>query len=243
MKWSILVLSWDRPNELKRMFENNIAPIASQRNIEVLVCDQGSNPVEPIREFLGSLPYVSYVRYNPSNEGVARSLNQLLLRSTGDAIAIMGNDILLPNDWWRDAERAFFNVPKCGIVGWACAMAPTLPAQDYDGLRAHPVKKDEAVFGDWCFTRELLNDVGAICEHYHPYGLEDSDYNFRVNLAGYNSAYIADKVAGHVCNDVGQKTKYREMKNFSLETNSFNHQVRARSYARFGYYVPFPAMI
>lgn len=242
MKWSICLLSWNRFESLKKVWDQNIKRIAAVRDIEVLFCDQGSDPIQPIKDFVSSHSYVSYTRYNPSNEGVARSLNQLLARTKFENIAIMGNDILLPESWYVDAEQCFESVPKCGLVGWSCTMSPTLPAQDYGGIKAHPVNKGEAVFGNLAFKRTVLEDVGAFYEHYHPYGLEDSDYNFRVNIAGWNSVYVANRKSNHLGGDVGLQNSYRQMKDFSLQANSLLHERRARSYARFGYYVPFPPL-
>lgn len=241
MKWSILVLSWNRPKELKQMWAQNITPMVEHYGdqCEILVCDQGTKPPPVFHD----IPRVTYARLNGKNEGTPRALNQLLIRSKGEHVAIMGNDILLPNKWWEYAEAAFENVPKCGLVGFECAKPPMGKPQMFGNFEGIPTKAGEGVFGDWCFTRELSDDVGAFCGDYHPYGLWDSDFNFRVQLAGYQSVYCAGVKSPHIGGDVGHTTDYRKMKDFSLQNNAHTHHVRAREYARFGYYEPFPAKI
>lgn len=243
MRWSVLVLSWDRVDAFKKMFATNIDPlVAAHQGTEVLVCDQGTKPIEPIRDFLKTKNCVKYVRYNRTNEGTPRSLNQLFLRSHGENVAILSNDIMLPVKWWEKAEQCFTHVPKCGLVGFECTKPPP-PVKDYNGFKCHPVRHNEAVFGTWFFKRVVVEDVGAFCQDYHPYGLWDSDYNFRVNIADYQSCYVHGCKSTHTHNDVHETNDYRKMKNFALNNNSFNHGIRAKNYKKFGYWIPFPAKV
>lgn len=246
MKWSILLLTWNRLESLKQVVETNIKPL-DEKNIdyELLVCDQGSTNKDEVHQYINSLKNLKYFRKNTKNEGTPRAINQLLLRSTGEKIAVMGNDILLPENWAELVDEFFQKVPSHGICGFECATEIAPPYQLPSGYIFHRVISKyrlECVFGDWFFTRDLINDVGAMCELYHPYGLWDSDFNFRTNIAGYTSGYIFGHKSKHTQNDCGQTDDYRKMKNFSLSNGQHNHIFRAKNYKRLGYYYPFPPM-
>jgi hypothetical protein len=85
-----------------------------------------------------------------------------------------------------------------------------------NGVSCHP---GHNVFGTMFFSREVFNRIGYFNEIYHPYGLDDSDYSYRMSKLGLISFYIHGKSSVHTENDWGADTDYRKMKDASLQKN------------------------
>lgn len=227
---SILMITLDRFEVTKPTWETNIkrstvshAPI--QR--ELLVCDNDSSDPRII-EYMDRQP-LKYFRKNKINEGVGRAFNQLYLRSSGKYVAILGNDIVMPEGWLNTAIAFLNKIPRPGLIGFDWRRGHELPPiTEKFGVNAHWLTpKLNRVFGAWVFRRELVEDLGLFYEGYGPYGIEDSDMNERVNRSGYNSCYIPNMPSEHLVNDVGHNSEYRKMKDESLAKNAtiFNERV------------------
>ncbi len=219
MKASILLLTIDRFDETVKTINQNFSNHGFKGEIELLWCDNGSKDKRVI-DFISKQKNLVYSRLNKVNEGVARSFNQLIIRSTGDFIYFMSNDILLPPNWLGKMAEAAFKVPRAGIVGIQCTVPPN-PVSRKHGLDAHwvtmGVPGTHAIFGPMGITRECLNDVGGFAEAYETYGCEDSDFNWRVFHAGRDSFYIPNCKSVHIGNDAGSKSDYRKMKDEALK--------------------------
>lgn len=241
MKVSILMLTLDRYEQTKQVLEHNLKNCGHD-DYELLVADNGSTDqrvVELVKEMR-----TAYHRINKKNEGVARAFNQLILRAKGELICLMGNDILNPDGWLDELVKYAKAVPKCGIVGIECT-TPVPTIEERNGIIAHYCRHDQGehkdkVFGTMLFSREVLETVGGFCEEFHPYGLEDSDYNNRVNLAGFQSLYVPVRKSQHIGNDVGEKSEYRKMKDDSLHRNHEIYMRRCKEYPEAGFYEPLP---
>ena len=108
MKVSILMLTIDRFELTSRVWKHNLAAARYKldRSIELecLICDNGSRDRRIVDFYRPhSNPTIAYHRVNGINEGVGKAFNQLYLRSTGKFIAILGNDIEMPNGWLNRA--------------------------------------------------------------------------------------------------------------------------------------------
>lgn len=239
---SILMLTIDRYEITKRCLEHNLATSnIDLSKIELLVCDNGSKD-QRIIDFIKAQSLLKYHRLNKVNEGVASSFNQLLIRATGKHICLLGNDILMPSDWLAEMVRYAEAVPGSGLIGLQCTEALP-PLSSYHGIIGHYVdKKIDRVFGTWVFRRELLDLVGGFCEEFNPYGLEDSDYNNRVNFMGLKSLYVPNKRSEHIGNDVGQSSEYRKMKDKSLSKNTEVYMRRVREYGVKGLFESLPQL-
>lgn len=188
-----------------------------------MVTDQGST--DGVISYIASLG-VDYHRLNKFNEGIGRSLNQMMARARGDYICLAGTDILNKPGWLRELVNYAEAVPNAGIVGIKCtAQIPDLSTrQDVHGRPCHAhylTPEVDKVFGTMLFSRKVLDTVGGFWEELHPYGFEDSDFNNRVTLAGFTSLYVPSShwTSTHVADDVGAGTDYRKMKDDSLRIN------------------------
>lgn len=240
---SLLMLTIDRSDTTSSVLSRNLA-VAQRTDYELLVADNGSKDKKIIGYVASLNP--SYHRLNSKNEGCARAFNQLFLRAEGNFICLMGNDIVLPGGWLdtfvKYYEEAKARGIKPGLIGFKCAT--TLPPfTAMKGLKAHwldPI--NDKVFGVTFFHREVLETIGGFCEDFFPYGLEDSDFNNRVNLAGFKSFYIPGMESIHVGGDVGEDSEYRKMKDKSLSDNLPILSKRISEYKTKGVFEKLPPM-
>lgn len=180
---------------------------------ELLVTDNGSADARVI-DYIRSLnPAVHII--NKENKGIAPSHNTMLRMAKGDFFVLIGNDIELPPNWLARLVEDYSKIPNAGMAGIHCV--ETLhPEQTINDVKCHP---GHNVFGTMFFGREVLKRIGYFNEVYHPYGLDDSDYSYRLNKCGFISFYINGLSSVHVENDWGQDTPYRKMKDASLSKN------------------------
>lgn len=187
-------------------------------DLELLVADNGSKDPR-IVDYMKSQP-LDYYRENKGNEGVGKAFNQLYLRSTGKYIVLLGNDIVMPLGWLATAIDFLERVDNPGIAGvdWGHGSVP--PITTKCNVTANYLNdKLNRVFGAWVLKRSVIEDLGFFYEGYGVYGIEDSDFNERVNRSGRNSFYIPGLRSRHLVNDVGQDSDYRRMKDKSLGEN------------------------
>lgn len=258
-KASIISLTFGRYELTQKVFEHNLKSI-DRKSYELLICDQGPGITERDREAaMGDhLQYVEYLkslnadhlRLNHYNEGVARSLNQLMLRCNTDYIIFMPPDIELDENWLEPLVSHAADIPHSGIVGFE-GQDLVLPERSLVGTsgKKYVVRSEEnlvfdgcQVFGATLVTRELINKIGFYCEDYHPYAFEDSDYCFRAHMAGMLLYYIPNLKAKHVGLDHDHKTLYKESKIRSYFSNAGIHRWRMQNYWRIGIYVPPPML-
>lgn len=238
---SILMITIDRYKITSESLIKNLAGL-DYPDYELLICDNGSKD-KKIIDWVSKLPNLSYHRINIANEGVASSFNQLMIRAKGDYICLLGNDILMPNKWGGEMVRYAQKVKKSGLIGIKCT-APIPPIATKDNIHAHYLDPiNNRVFGTTLFRKEVIEEVGGYCQRYCPYGLEDSDLNERVNIAGFQSLYVPNMVSQHQCDDVGEDSKYRKIKDISLAKNTEIFGERVRGFKKNGYYEPFPKKI
>jgi hypothetical protein len=72
------------------------------------------------------------------------------------------------------------------------------------------------VFGNYLLTRTAFEKIGYWNEDHDPYGMNDSDYCYRLHKAGFLNYYIYGLQAHHLGADVHSGTDYRKMKDESL---------------------------
>lgn len=188
---------------------------------------------------------MDYFRENQANEGVGKAFNQLYLRSTGDLIVLMGNDILMPPGWLAEMVKYATQVPRSGLIGvdWGHGGVPPISAQF--GINAHWLNgKYDRVFGTTMVRRQVIEQVGLFYEGYGPYGLEDSDLNERVNRAAFNSCYVPNIHfrSQHLDHDVGSNTEYRRMKDKSLADNLAIFHERVAQFDKGNLSTPLPPL-
>ena len=108
----------------------------------------------------------------------------------------------------HDAEL----IPNTGMSAIHCVEG--LPdEQTINGIKCHP---SWGVFGNTLLTKNAFETIGYFNTDHDPYGMQDSDYCYRLHKAGFTNYYISMLRAEHIGGDVGTGTEYRKMKDEGL---------------------------
>lgn len=215
---SLLFMTMDRLEETKQTLNTNLYNHGCDNlEIELLWCDNGSKNQELIEFVKSKNPF--YSRLNKRNEGCAKGFNQLYLRSRGEYIIMMGNDVLMPDGWLKEMINYADHVPNAGLIGVECAAGkPDISFQF--GCYAHFLNpKHPKVFGVTLIKRRLIEEIGLFHDGFGVYGLEDSDFNLRATRAGFTSLYVPKMKSTHIGEDCGTTSEYRKMKDDSIALN------------------------
>jgi len=149
--------------------------------------------------------------------GLAAAFNEGLVKAAGaDAFVFMANDITLPDNWLAEMVRHCQAIPKTGVIG--IHTVEHLPA-----LLNHyplPIHVCFCPYGDQFIPAEVVRRIGGYNEDYDPYGMQDSDFALRAELAGFVNYYLPNMKANHVGHDVGQNSDYRRMKDEGLNQSA-----------------------
>ncbi len=241
MKLSIMFLTYNRPMMAQQTLIENLCNIGLDTDdYELLICDQGSDDTRFVESLKAK--HASYVRLNKYNEGIARSLNQLIIRAKGKHLFFLPNDFLLPPFWALKLIAHAERIEHSGIVGFE-GQDLKLPEREVNGLNicmhdpdASLIENSFQVFGPILITRELVGRIGGFCEDFHPYGLEDSDLCLRCIKAGLLCYYIPGLVSKHIGDDGANKDNTTK----SFFSNAGLFRWRARNMDRIGLYEPLP---
>lgn len=220
---SCLMLTMDRFEITRDVTRKNIdrANKSHSNTIELLVADNGSKDPR-IVNWIWNQPELSYHRRNLTNEGCAKSFNQLFLRSKGDYICLLGNDIELPEGWLDEMVKYANGIPNSGIIGMDWGHSGMPPLEEKFGILGHWLTPQlNRVFGVMMIRRDVINKIGFFYDDFDVYGLEDSNLNERVTRSGFNSCYVPNTKFKSAHKGVGMADAgaYREMKNQSMSRN------------------------
>lgn len=249
---TIMGLTYMRKDVTEKVYTNNLKNAGY--DYELMVCDNGHRNDDayehdsPVK-FIESLK-PNYFRKNTYNEGIARALNQMIIRSKADLVFFMPSDIILPNNWLKIMVEYATDIPQSGIIGFE-GQDLKLPLQNFEtkqgtnkmvNCQTKIVLDGCQIFGATMITRNLINTIGYFCEDYLLFGFEDSDYCFRSQIAGFRNYYIPGLKSEHIANDSDSGSLYRQEKDFALWGNAGMHRWRMHNYGRIGLYVPPPML-
>lgn len=162
-----------------------------------------------------------YVKHD-RNIGVASGFNKLwnYCKLIGyDYIATIGNDIELPENWLKEFYDTY---QALGMIHQYAAIhsVEKLPNKSIN-LNGKSVYMSDTIFGCTFFNVRLLEYVGYFNTDYNPYGLEDSEYNYRCQKLGVTCYYLGIGTAEHKGEPFGidDSGEYRRNKDASLKKN------------------------
>jgi GT2 family glycosyltransferase len=153
---------------------------------------------------------------NGEHKGISYSINQGIkyaVNQNCDAIAVLANDILMPNDWLKTMVEHIKDIPHTGFCGIHCVE----DAGTQTNINGRIVNVSENVYGNVIIPMKVIDAIGFFNEDYDPYGVQDSDYCYRMNKVGFINYYVNGLRSDHIGFDVGQNSEYRKMKDASLE--------------------------
>jgi GT2 family glycosyltransferase len=157
-----------------------------------------------------------------------------------DYVMVMDNDILMPNGFVEEMLNVVKDIPETGVCAIHCVQ--TIPEMKV--ISGHKVYPNWRIFGNYLYTRRAYELVGYMNTEQDPYGVNDTDYCYRLDRAGLINYYIHGSgnemlKSQHLGDDVGQTTAYRKMKDEGLKksVNVFNRWQGI--YDSGDYYLPF----
>jgi GT2 family glycosyltransferase len=212
-KVSIIVVNWNG----ERFLKDCLGALSGQSygNREIILVDNGSadNSVRFARE---NFPEVKIVAL-PENKGFTGGNAAGLVVAQGAYIALVNNDVRPEETWLENLIEPMLRDGNVGIC------APKLIFEDPrilnsagDGLttagvgfnrglghNAAQFNTPEPVFGACgaaaLYRRRMLDEIGFLDEQFFLYD-EDTDLNFRAQLAGWRCVYVPTAVIYHVAN-------------------------------------------
>jgi glycosyltransferase involved in cell wall biosynthesis len=192
-RYSLVVMTYDRPEGLRGCLESIVRLDARETPFEVIVVDDGSAPpARPVVEaFAGRLP-LAY-EHGP-NRGVAAARNRGLALARGERVAFLADDYRLPPDYLRRVEAFFAARPEAQVIsfsvrpaarGWLAAVQALYhrlalaqqfaEAPDAEGVvAAHGLPASRAAV----FRRTIFERVGRFDERLRVG--EDGDFGRRL---------------------------------------------------------------
>ena len=217
---SIVILTWNRPTELMKVWDCNVAPVLGY-DPEVIFVDQGSR--DDTRDLIWNWQHkhkdkqIIHLRL-PHNYGISAGFNQGLRLARGWYLCKMDDDILLPEGWLAGSIEALDAVPQLGFLGFDWGLkAPWHP--EILKTTINGISLDRLVggaFGNNVFRRDFFERIGYYDERFEMYGIEDSDWYNRCRDLGYFNAYLTGMNSRHI----GPTSDNRAMKDRCLKLNS-----------------------
>ena len=146
-------------------------------------------------------------------KGIASALNEGLDKAWNyDAVVTCANDILMPNNWLRTMIGYISDIPNTGMCGIHCVEGAGSP----ENINGVLVNRTPVAFGNVIIPATAFREVGYFSEEFDPYGMQDTDYGYRLSKIGFVNYYIPSITSNHIGHDVGQETDYRKMKDEGL---------------------------
>lgn len=184
----------------------------SCQDIEVILVDNGSTDgsIEFVRD---SFPDVAVVSL-PENAGFADANLEGLRRAKGDYILLVNNDVELDMDCVHSLLTAMKGHPEVGICAAKMIVhGSTIIDSAGDGFAANlkgfkrgegrssaSYGNEEYIFGACAgaalYRRKMLDEIGFLDKDFFLIH-EDTDLNFRAQLAGWKVLYIPAAIAYH----------------------------------------------
>jgi len=150
-------------------------------------------------------------------------------------VLIAANDIEMPKGSIEAMLNAAEKIEYTGAI--ACHCVEHLPVHmEVEGIKIHPTW---GVFGNTLITRKAFEAVGYWNLDQDPYGMNDSDYCYRLHKAGFLNYYIGGYKAQHLDNDAGSQTEYRLMKDRSLKRGAEVFEQWKQVYDKGNVYLPY----
>lgn len=207
---SIIVVTFNN----KTILSETIRSLLSQsyNDFEVVVID--NNSTDGTYEFVrNNFPGIICIKMD-KNTGFAAGNNTALKYSKGEFIALLNNDAVAQRGWLESLVNAMDSSPDAGICASKMLVHGTnIIDSAGDGFSKvlkgfkrgewennGKYSRREYVFGACAgaalYRRKMLDEIGFFDEDFFLIH-EDTDLNFRAQLAGWKVLYVPDAVVHH----------------------------------------------
>jgi GT2 family glycosyltransferase len=223
---SVCLLTIDR-YWITRYTIENLLQNSKGVELELLVLDNGSKD-KRIIDYLSTL--ITQKKYSnlltvgvieeKENIGVSKGFNKLFKECKGDYICLVGNDILVNDNWLLDLVYYNKSVLGSGLTAIYCLLDKgqlTSKLTNDDNLINVWQNQNNMVYGITLFNKDIFKDIGFFDERLGMYGCEDSQFAWRLTMKGYHNYYVPGQSSIHIGNDIDENSEYRKEKNYNLK--------------------------
>lgn len=212
-KVSIVVVNWNGKRYLKDCLDSLLDQ--TYANHEIVLVDNGSVD-DSVRYVKEQFPAVKVVGLR-DNEGFTGGNAAGLKVARGEFISLVNNDTKVHERWLENLVQPVLTDESVGICASKILFATngTLNSAG-DGITTAAVGFNfglnqgaaqfnipDRVFGACgaavLYRRKMLDEIGFLDEEFFLYD-EDTDLNFRAQLAGWKCAYVPTAIVHHVSN-------------------------------------------
>ncbi len=196
MRFSVVILNWNRPDETIPAVRSVLAQ--DHADTEVLVWDNASSDDSRPRleSAFSNEPRVRLL-WSEANYGVAGGRNRAFRAATGDVLFSLDSDALIETpDALRRIEAVLAAEPDVGAISFEVRrpdghlMWPfARPATTWRERRFDTIRVDGCSFAT---RRAVFEQIGGFAEHFSPYGAEDHYYAFQVIGLGLRVVYFPE---------------------------------------------------
>ena len=207
--YSLVVMTQNRPGPLKRCL-GSIDRLSRGRSCpEVILVDDGSDP--PARVAASDYPSLNIITVRLDDRGVAAARNAGIKKSTGDLIAFIADDYVLPESYLKDIECFFRDNPSAqaishNIAPRGASMLQPVQQLYFDLVIGQEIPPDQAgqdiIFSYTLpasraamFRREVFDQVGFFNENLRVG--EDGEFGRRMADAGIPVYLFCHKRVDH----------------------------------------------
>jgi GT2 family glycosyltransferase len=212
-KVSIIVVNWNG----QRLLSGCLGSLSRQTytNREIILVDNGSAD-SSVRYVKEKFPAVKVIELR-ENTGFTGGNAQGLKAADGEFVALVNNDTRAHDRWLENLLRPMLEDSSVGICASKLLFEDGRTINSAgDGLTTAAVGlnrglgKDGALFGNpelvfgacgaaALYRRRMLDDVGFLDDDFFLYD-EDTDLNFRAQLAGWKCTYVPTATVYHKSN-------------------------------------------
>lgn len=208
---SVIIPCWNALRYTKECLDSVLA--GTREPFEIIVVDNGSLDgtaayVEALAKRKGNIRLIR----NPTNLGFAKAVNQGMEKASGEYLAWLNSDVVVPLRWMDRLEAWFGRGPKIGAVGPHAGAA--LPVQRLAGapkeVKSLPsfssalARKNTGLalwvprLTGFCLLtkKDVVSRVGGLDERFWG-GYEDIDFCSRLWGAGYGVLLAQDAYVHH----------------------------------------------
>ncbi len=208
-KYSIIVPSYNRQEEIAEMLESFRELRFPAERMELIIADDGSTDRtrEVVEAYRQKLPFPVHF-YHQQNQGPGAARNMGMERASGDFFIFIDSDCTVAPDWLEEIDRAL-HAEQADAFGGRDTFRPDFPpllkAINYSmtsfittgGLRGRKGKKLARFYPrsfNMGLSRELYQKIGGFGSLRHG---QDIEYSNRIIRSGAKVIYIHDAVVYH----------------------------------------------
>lgn len=191
------------------------------RDFEIIITDNGSTD-DSVAYLRKHWPEATLIEIG-KNTGFTGGSNRGIEAATGEFVALLNNDLELKRDWLKVAVETLRRYPKAGSTGGK--LLNYYKRNIFDGtgeivswygefLKRGTLAKDTGQYdrAEWVFgvnaaaimyRKRMLDEIGLFDELLFTVA-EDTDLDFRAQLAGYTARYEPRLMAYHMVSSTGK---------------------------------------